>query len=224
MIKAAIFDMDGVIVDSEPIHSQSLEILIKKYGKKPIYNSNGLIHKVGVSSDEEYIKLLDRYGLAEEADIFRKKRRRIYIKLLKRPLTSMKGFIPLINSLKKEGIKIGLASNRYQPHIKLILENIGILELFDVIVGRDKDFKPKPAPDIYLKTAKKLKVDPKFCVAFEDSESGIISAKSAGMTAIAVPNKYTSDQDFSRADLIVKSLIEIKWNIILNYTSLHRSV
>lgn len=216
MIKAVIFDMDGLIIDSEPLHSKSLEILLKKYGKTPKYHKNGLIHRVGLSGDEEYIKLLEKYELQEEKELFRKKRRRIYVKLLNEKLEPMPGFLPLMKILQRKGIQLGVASNRFVGHIKLILKKFEVIELFGVIVGANKKIPHKPAPDTYLRAARKLKVDPKECVALEDSETGVTSAKGAGMKVIAVPNKYTKSHNFSKADLIVNSLKEIKWSTILN--------
>ena len=213
MIKAVVFDMDGLIVDNEPLHSQSVEIVLRKYGKTPIYNKNGLVHEVGIAGEQEYIDLLSKYGLLDEREIFRRKRRKVYVELIKRSLTPRQGFTSLVKMLRKSGIKIGLASNRMSSHIKIILKNMKVAEYFDAIAGYDRRSNPKPEPDIYLRAARKLKIKPGNCIA-EDTEPGIISAKAAGMKAIAIPNEYTNDQDFSKADLVVNSLIDIKWSTL----------
>ncbi len=212
MIKAVIFDLDGLIIDSEPIHSKSLELLIKKYGIVPEYNSVGLLHKPGLGGENYYKEIREKYGIKDGEDRLRRIRRRIYADLIKTPLYPRVGFLPLIKDLKKRNIKIGLASNRYSAHLKTMLANMGIINFFDVIMGRKKGSLPKPAPDIYIRVAKRLKVDPKNCWALEDTEPGIISAKAAGMKALAIPNKYTGDQDFSKADLILDSLENVKWS------------
>lgn len=214
MIRAVIFDLDGVTINGEPIHSKSVEIVLKKYGKTPIYNANGLVHEVGIADPGEYRRLLEKYGLVSEEESFRRKRRRAYIKLINQKLTPGKGFMLLMKILNKHNIKTAIASNRNAKHIKIILKNIKADKLFNTVSGLQKNVPPKPAPDIYLIAAKKIKVDPKDCWALEDTEVGIASAKAAGMRAIAIPNKYTYEQDFSKADLIVNSLKDIKWSTL----------
>lgn len=213
-MKAVIFDMDGLIIDSEPIHSKSVELLLMKYGKTPIFRSNGLIHKPGGGGPSEYIEIKEEYKIDKGVEILRRTRRKIFIELIRKPHSAKEGLVDLVKDLKKNNIKIGIASNRFIGHIKIMLKSMKIENLFDVIVGRGKRFAPKPAPDLYLKTAKILKVDPKDCWALEDTETGIISAKAAGMKAVAVPNQYTNDQNFSKADLVVNSLKDIKWSTL----------
>lgn len=209
MIKAVIFDLDGVIVDSEPIHSKSLEILLKDYGKTPIFNTQGLIHEVGPSGDFTYVELIRKYSLTEPLETIKQKRRAIFTKLLQEKLVPLPGFTKLLKIVKKENLKVAIASNRLPEHLFLMLENLGVKEMFDVVIGKNKLFAVKPAPDIYLKTADELSIEPKYCVAIEDSETGVLSAHAAGMKVIAVPNRYTSYQDFLKADKIVNSLSDI---------------
>lgn len=213
MIKAVIFDMDGLIVDSEPIESESLEILLQKYGKTARYNSNGLIHKPGVNVGV-FEKLKADYSLEDEIKVIRKQKRRIFTSLIKKGVEPKEGLKGLIDTLKEKKVKIALASNRNIKHVKLILSTMAIDLLFEVIIGPSPKRKHKPSPDIYLATAKKLKVKPEECLVLEDSETGVIAGKDAGMKVIAVPNSYTKDQDLFRADLIVNSLKDIKWSTI----------
>lgn len=214
MIKAVIFDMDGLIVDSEPIESESLEILLKHYGKIPIYNKEGLIHTVGVC--DGYENLREKYKIDDSVEIIRRKKRKIHIGLLARKFKPKQGFVELVDLLKKHSIKTGLASNRRRSVIKIIINNMGVAKMFDCIIGPSKKIRHKPKPDIYLTVARRLKVDTAECVVLEDSETGVIAGKAAGMKAIAVPNKYTKSHDFSKANLIVNSLSDIKWSTILS--------
>jgi beta-phosphoglucomutase-like phosphatase (HAD superfamily) len=92
----------------------------------------------------------------------------------------------------------------------LILSKAGIDKMFDVIITRDDCEKLKPDPEPYIVTAKKLQIEPKFCVAIEDTSLGVESAKGAGMLCIAIPNEFTRDQDFSMADVVVKSANEVE--------------
>lgn len=212
MIKAVIFDMDGVIIDSEPIESLAWEKILKEYGKKPIINEWGLVHKVGTKSIDFILK---KHGLVEKEEIIRDKKRKIFIDLVLKNLILMPGFLRLLTGLKKRKIKLGVASNRFQEHVGLIMKKLKIEDEFNALIGNDPTIEIKPAPDIYLKAAKALGVNPKNCLAIEDSESGIVSAKAAGMKVIAVPNRYTKHQDFSKADKVVKSLSEITTEALL---------
>lgn len=213
--EAAIFDMDGLIVDSEPLNSLSWEMVLGVYNKKPIYDKGGLIHTVGVAGDAGYKEIIEKYDLQEDIKILRKKRRDFFVEIIRKTkITPLPGFLELIRLLKKENLKIALASNRVLRHVLLILEKIDVKEFFDVMIGPSPDRKHKPAPDIYLQTAKKLRVLPEKCVVMEDSESGVIAAKRAGMRVIAVPNKYTQTHDFSIADKIVESLRNINLQLL----------
>jgi len=94
--------------------------------------------------------------------------------------------------------------------INVIFPKLNILSYFDVFVTCEDVVNGKPAPDVYLEVAKRLKLKPLECLALEDSESGVAAGKSADMKVIAIPNKYTKNHNFSKADLIVKSLDDIK--------------
>jgi len=212
-IKAVIFDMDGVIVDSEPIESQSLEKLLRKYGKIPQYNKEGLIHTVGLAG-ETYKQLIKKYKLEEEIEVLKKIKRKIFRDLVEKKLTVTPGFIELVRMLKKEKLKTALASNRFVDLVFFMLNKIKAKDLFDVIVGASEEIKPKPSPDIYLQVARKLNLIPANCIALEDAETGIIAAKKAGMKVVAIPNKYTKSHNFAKADKIVKSLSQITLPLI----------
>ena len=206
MIKAVIFDMDGVIIDSEPIESLSWEKILLEYGKKPIISEWGLIHKVGTKSIDF---VLEKHGLIENEEIIRNKKRKLFIDLVLKNLILMPGFMQLFKQLKKQKLKIAVASNRYEEHVLLIMEKLGIKNSLSAVAGYSPEIAVKPAPDIFLKVAKMLKIDSKYCLVIEDSESGVVAAKAAGMKVIAVPNKYTKHQDFSKADKIVENSSQI---------------
>ena len=199
-LKAVIFDMDGVIIDSEPIESSAWKKVLKEYGKTPILNDNGLIHIVGKTSLEW---VMERHGLNEDPEIVRARKRKIFGELVVKNLVSKPGFTKLFNALKKSKFKLALASNRFDQHIFLIADKLKIRTSFKAIIGNSTGVRTKPAPDIFLKAAEKLQVNPGSCLVIEDSEHGVIAAIRAGMKVIAVPNKWTADQNFSKADKIV---------------------
>lgn len=214
MFKAIIFDMDGVIFDGEPIQSKSLEMLIRQYGKDPIFGKHGLIHPVGPAGDDVYIKIMKKHDIKDDIESFRNKRRKIYVKLLEKKLKPLPGFLELTKKFRKEGLKIALASNRTIEHVLIIIKNLGAEDLFDVITGPSNSIRRKPEPDISLETARSLGINPKHCLVLEDSETGVEAAYRAKMKVIAIPNKFTKHQDFSQAERVVNSLRDIDPELI----------
>lgn len=213
IIKAVIFDVDGVIVDSEPIESLAWEKVLMEYGKKPIFNNTGLIHPVGKGSVES---VMEKHGISENPEIIRIKKRKFFGKLIVENLVPNPGFLKLLKTLIEKDFKLALASNRFEEHVLLIANKLGIKNSLDAIVGQSQEIALKPAPDIFLKTAKILQTDSAYCLVIEDTEHGVIAARRAGMKVIAVPNKYTMDQDFSKADRIVKSLFDVTTEVLNN--------
>jgi HAD superfamily hydrolase (TIGR01509 family) len=111
----------------------------------------------------------------------------------------------LIKRLHDKKVPIAVTTSASRENTLLVLEKAGIGGLFEVIVSKEDCKNLKPHPEPYLLTAEKLGINPKFCVVIEDTALGVQSAKEAGMMCIAIPNEYTKDQDFSRADVVVKS-------------------
>ena len=214
MIKAVIFDLDGLIADTEIIESHALELLLKEYDKKPKYYPNGLIHIAGLAGDSMWITLKKTYAIDADITTLRNRKREIFEELIKKELKPYDGFIELLNILKKNRLKLALASNRFVKHIDLILEELGVTKYFDVVVGPSEKRRHKPHPDIYLETAKQLGIKPEFCLALEDTEHGINSAVAAGMKAIAIPNTYTKVYNFAHAKKVVNSLQSVTIELI----------
>lgn len=214
MIKAVIFDMDGLMIDSEPIHSRSFEMIIKDYGYEPIFHDNGLVQKVGIKSKENWEFLKDRHGIREDTDILVRKKREIYYEILKEYIKPMPGLLKLVSELKNQKVKLAVASSSAIAQIELVLKELGIYEDFDIVVSGEWVEKSKPHPEIYILTAKNLGVEPKDCVALEDSIAGVTSAFEAGVKVVAVPTSATEKEDFSKANLRVSSLEDINWDIL----------
>lgn len=216
MIKAVIFDLDGLIVDSEPIQTRAIWLLLEQYGVTPVIEEGKLLHKVGIAGEKSYIHTLEKYNIKEDHEILRMKRHKIYEELISKKLKPMKGVRKFINTLKKKKIKTAVASSRNLKHVQLTLKSLNLNKKFDIVVGLSPEIKIKPAPDLYLKTVQLLKVKTSESIALEDSESGVKAGKAAGIKVIAVPNIYTKDHDLSEADLIVNSLEDIKWGTLEN--------
>jgi beta-phosphoglucomutase-like phosphatase (HAD superfamily) len=126
----------------------------------------------------------------------------------------MPGLFILTDMLKKAGFRLALASSSNFDHIQIVLKKLNLEDCFEVILSGDHVEKGKPNPEIYQKTAQKLRVRPEQCLVLEDTQTGVSAAKGAKMKCIAVPNQYTKGQDFSKADVRVKSLLDISIKII----------
>ena len=208
--------MDGLILDTEDIESRAFKKLLDEYGILPRPNPNGLLHNIGGADATTYYQIFkDKYNIPADWEVIQNKKRAHWKKMVEEEeINAFPGFIELVELLKKENFIVALASNRNEAFLHLVLEKLGVKHYFDTIVGPAEGRLHKPHPDIYLHTAKELEVNPSECIVLEDTDIGIISAKDAGMKAIAVPNIYTKDQDFSRADIIVKSLSDIDLELL----------
>lgn len=213
--KAVIFDVDGLMIDTEKLHSEAHEAVIREYGKVPVTNDFGIVHIIGKSIYENSEIIRRKYNIDADAKTLEEKKHLEYLRILKhKKIAPLPGVKKLYALLKKAGIKVALGTGGTKRALPLILENIGMPDSFEVIVALEDVKRGKPTPDVYLEVAKRLGVEPKFCVVLEDSQSGVEAAKNAGMKVIAVPNSYTKHQDFSKADKIINSLSDITLEMI----------
>ena len=201
VIKAVIFDMDGVIIDSEPFWKQA---------EFDVFSS------LGVIVSEEFTPITQAMTTAEVADFWFEKypwenvslkevEERVIsrvIGLIETNSCAILGIKGFIERLKAQGLKIGVATNSPYRIIPSALQKVGVYELIDVISSAEFEEKGKPDPAVYLSTAQKLAVAPSECIVVEDSHSGMIAAKSAGMTVVAF-TKGQLHKSFELADFTI---------------------
>jgi len=206
MIKAVIFDRDGVLVDSEAVHVQSFEVAFKEFGINLNIQDKEWI--AGRRPEEHLPILNNKYNVSYE-DI-RKIQRPKFDELFE----TVAFFHDTINLLKKshtKGLRIALATSSNKVSTDLLLSKLGIKELFSVVTTHEDCTKCKPDPEPYLLTAHKLGLKPEECLVIEDSGPGLQSAKAAGMKCIVIYNEYTKNQDFSKADKVVASAKDLNF-------------
>jgi HAD superfamily hydrolase (TIGR01509 family) len=223
--QALILDMDGVIVDSEPVHGESFRMFLEDL-KLPFtekFVSDLVGHSVNhniKTINETYLK----YRPMKVEDGVRI-RDALYLDLItSRPLNPIDGIESLLTLSKKAGLKLGLASSSAREQIEAILLNltknsdhgVNFQKLFDVTVAGDEVANKKPAPDLYRQAVQTLGVSTNHCIAIEDSGAGIMSAKKSKLFCIALRNQYLKEEEAKGADLIINSIHEIIEMLTLN--------
>jgi HAD superfamily hydrolase (TIGR01509 family) len=203
-IKAIIFDRDGVIIDTDTLVLESVFFGLKKIGITASKNDIPLM--AGMSIDALKELLLSKWNFNfEEFRLIQKKY--FYEHLDNAPY--FLDTIKFIKELYSRNKVLALTTSAGIEGTTLILKKIGIFEMFKVIVAKEDCTKFKPDPEPYIITVNRLRVAPEDCIVIEDSEVGVKAAKNAKMYCVAVPNKHTKNQDFSLADKVVSSIIDI---------------
>jgi beta-phosphoglucomutase len=191
---AAIFDMDGTLIDNTPYHFKSWQALFKKYGKGELSRETYYTEISGVPVMETIRRIFgsdhDEVGLKE---LLREKEE-FYRKEYAPYLVAINGLENLLTELKNAGVKMAMATSATVEDIDFILNKIPIREDFDMIVNSAMVSKPKPDPQIFLKAAEKLNMDPSKCIVFEDSLAGVRAANSAGMKVVAITTSHKPEE------------------------------
>ncbi|WP_069999938.1 HAD family hydrolase [Cellulosilyticum sp. I15G10I2] len=208
MIGAVIFDMDGVIIDSEPIHFEVDEATMNDSGVT--ITKEELDKYVGMTSPEMWAELKVPYDLKQTVEAILDSQLKAKIERINTmTIAPIEGITELLHTLAVHNIQIALASSSAMPFIKAVLTKFNILDYFSVIVSGEEVPQGKPAPDIYIKTAELLHLKSDQCVVIEDSKNGTLAAKSAGMKCIGFCNPNSGNQDLSKADITVDSIKDI---------------
>jgi HAD superfamily hydrolase (TIGR01509 family) len=204
-ISAAIFDLDGLLADTECLHCRAYQMALSEHGVE-LLDADYAEHWVRFGNGiADWVTLR---GLTLDPHALRLRKAGHYLDLLASSLRPMEGALELLETLSGK-MRVALASSSYRDAIDGVLAGLGIGRFFEVIVSGHDVAQVKPAPDIFLKAAGDLGVAPAQCLVFEDAEKGVIAAHRAGMRCIAVPNEYTRHHDFSKATKICSSLKEI---------------
>lgn len=208
MIEAVVFDLDGLLVDSEPIQIEAWRKFLAGHDREL---SDGLLGEMfGLPVRDSSRLVAERLCLPLDPMAVMAGRDEVFFDMLPANLRPMPGAIELVGELKQLGLKLGLATSGHRRYVSLVLTELKLDQSFLAEVTSDDIEHGKPAPDIYLAAAQKLGVDPSGCLALEDSPLGVASAISAGMYCLAVPNEQTrSLAGLDRATEIVDSLDEV---------------
>jgi len=212
---AVAFDLDGVLVDSEPVWNAAREEVVRERGGT--WHDDATTDMMGMSSTEWSSYMHDRLSVPmEPADINDDVVRRVAATYEKR-LPLLPGAVETVRKLAARW-PLGLASSSNRLIIELVLERGGLIPSFAAVVSSEEVERGKPAPDVYLATARTLGVHPNDCVAVEDSANGIKSAVAAGMRTIAVPNpEFRPDGDvLATAAVVVDSVADVTTDLVVS--------
>ena len=200
--RAVIFDMDGLLLDTEVLWLRAESALFRHHGGE--FTHADKLRVIGMPIDAGCLYFAERLGLPpESAPELEKELLEDMRAELRRQVHGRPGAIELVRRLRGR-VRLGLASNSYRDLVDLALTTAGLTDAFEVIVTADDVERPKPAPDLYLLAAHRLGVQPQEAIALEDSASGVTAAKAAGLACIAVP-QY-AETDVSAADRVIDSL------------------
>lgn len=210
--EAVIFDMDGLLVDTETCDYQAWRELHEAHGVELTLEEYAFNAGLYGTWERMYEALAPKAGVsASDLHARREPRFRELVEACLEPSPELVQFLDL---LREAEIRRGVASSSDSDWVEYLLQGLGIRDEFSVIVtGHDVEHR-KPAPDLYLLAAERLQVDPRRCVALEDSTHGLQAARAAGMQAIAIPNSVSSYQDLSHAHMRVTHFGDVTLDLL----------
>lgn len=213
MIRAVIFDLDGVIVESENAHIEAEKQTFLKYG---VQISAEELHKyTGTTAKAMFTELIRKYKLNTTFEEISDQKEEIFFGLLREDAEPTKGIITLLRKLKSERIRLAIGSSSTKKQIKYVLNKLEIARIFDCVVGAEDIVNSKPDPEIFLKAATELDVKPSECLVVEDSKLGVEAAKRAHMKCVGYRNPNSGNQDLSRADIVTDDFSKLSITTLL---------
>ena len=190
---AVIFDMGGLLLDTEPFYLRAWQRAARQLGRKLAEETfRGYSGKSDADAEDA---LREHFGASFPIDAFRSLWPALWhAEVQERPIAAKTGIGELLEAVRRSGVPTAVATSSPASRTELALRQAGIAEFFSVVVTREAVPRPKPAPDLYLEAARRLGVAPEACVALEDSETGVRAAFAAGMRVIAIPDQREPSQ------------------------------
>lgn len=207
IIRAVIFDLAGLMVDDEGLWGKAYKSVIEQYVGEIVDEHPNIS---GLAEPENWRWQMKHYRFYEKIDILIQKRKRALNDLLaKVGVKTLPGLYEIVDFFRKADLKMAVASSASRDYLDAVLRKINLHDAFITVISGEEIEYGKPNPDINLLCAQKMDIDVRPCLVFEDAPSGVKAAKRALMQVVVVPNKHTKNCDFSDADYILKSLLEV---------------
>jgi HAD superfamily hydrolase (TIGR01509 family) len=201
--QAVIFDLDGVLWDGEPLYHGAFNVVLKPWGY--VVTPEEYTQIIGSSVEAAWAWVLGRFGITDPPDEFYRKYDEAVLELMREPIRPLPGVKELIGALKARGIPLGLASASLRNWVDATIAGLNFNGHFLTTVSASEVENAKPAPDLYLRAAENLGVDPATCVAVEDTRTGVRSAKAAGMYTIQIRAASTALPPIDEADSVIET-------------------
>jgi HAD superfamily hydrolase (TIGR01509 family) len=207
-IRAVIFDMDGVLVDSEPLINAAAVAMFKEKGL--VVQPDDFLPFVG-AGEERYIGgVAENHNFHLDLRVAKRRTYEIYLELVPSQLKAFPGAVEFIHACREAGLLIAVASSADEIKVRANLEKIGLpIKFWDAVIWGEDVKNKKPAPDIFLTASRKLGVIPQECVVIEDAVNGVKAAHAAGMRCIAVAQTFSADR-LREADLIRERMSDVR--------------
>jgi HAD superfamily hydrolase (TIGR01509 family) len=214
MVQTVIFDMDGVIIDSEPIYFKIEKQLFEELNIAVPYEEH--CSYVGTSSQNMWETIFKKHDVSGNAQAAMQKEHTLYMDYLlnEKNLRPIDGVVELIKDLQQNNFKMIIASSSYMEVIEIVLSKFHLSDYFTGKVSGTQLVNSKPHPEIFIHASRLAKSEPADCVVIEDSQNGITSARAAGMKCIGFLNPNSGVQDLSGANRVIKSFREIDADFI----------
>jgi HAD superfamily hydrolase (TIGR01509 family) len=211
-VQAVIFDMDGVLTDSEPRHFRALNRLLSHFGMA--LTAEHYASLTGHSGLYTWRWLSENFGITGTFEEWRERYDPIIVSLLAEPAETLPGVRELMAEIRRRDLRMGVASTSRTSWVAAALGSLGISDCFDAVVSGDMVEHGKPAPDIYLLAAAQLAVVPASCLVIEDSAPGVESAKAAGMFVVQLRATPQAAPPLALADLVIEDLREFPLSLL----------
>lgn len=212
-MKAIIFDMDGVIINSEPLHFEIEMGLLEELGGK--ISKEEYETFVGTTDYHMWSTFKDRFNLKPSVEELMNIKKERFIQNIQR-IELVDNFKEFMLMIHNEKYSMALASSNNKMAVDSIIEKFGLRKYLKVAISGDDVTNGKPDPEIFLKASEKMNIEPHECLVIEDAANGVTAAKAAGMKCIGLQNKNSGNQDLSEADLVVNNFNKLNINLIKN--------
>lgn len=210
-MKAIIFDMDGVIIDSEPLHFELEKELLEELGGTVTKKEHAAF--VGTTDYNIWSTFKRQFDLKPSIEEILEIKKKRFIKSIHR-VNLVENFEEFMLNLYNHGYPMALASSNNKKAVKAIVDKFHLDEYIKFIISGEEVTNGKPDPEIFLTVAEKIKIEPADCLVIEDAQNGVKAAKAAGMKCIGFKNINSGKQDLSDADLVVENFNELDIDIL----------
>ena len=210
--RAVIFDMDGVIADSEPTYREAINLMLAPTGHR--MSDQQYEEVIGTSVHFTWRTIQETFGIEGDVEEYVRRYDQALVDLLRRPLPPLPGVRELLAELRRRGLPAALATSSWKRWAEALLQATGLDGAFEAVVWREMAERPKPAPDLFLRAAALVGVEPGRCLVLEDTAPGLEAARAAGMLAVQVRSASTALPPQPHADLVLDSLEDFPLSLL----------